>query len=83
MINVIKQLNLKENQNILFPKSHKHKEEYGVVLKETEYFRPESDEMNYILTIYFHTFEYRCVHDIKYTNMENIEEVNLKLLLDT
>ena len=28
---------------------------------------------------YFHSFEYRCVYDIKFTNITNIEEVTLPI----
>ena len=30
-----------------------------------------------IKTNFFHTFEYRCVHDIKFTSITNNEEGNL------
>ena len=49
------------------------------LLKECEFTNPETDEVNRILndTIKdirkndFHSFEIRCVNDIKFLNMEN------------
>ena len=46
--------------------------------KECEFFKPENDKVNYILndTIkkcgnkFFHSFEYRCVYDLNFINME-------------
>ena len=66
--------------------SQKQKKEYGTVVEEYEYCTPEIGEVIYILndTIedcrkkYFHSFEYRCIYDIKFTNMENIEEVDTR-----
>ena len=59
--------------------SQKQKNEYGIDVKEYEFFNPDIDEVNYILngTIkdcsnnYFHSFEYRCVFDNKHTKMKN------------
>ena len=58
--------------------THKHKQKY-------EFNNPDIDEVNYILIIllriveknYFHSFDYRCVYDIKLTNFTNNEEVIL------
>ena len=46
--------------------------------------------MNYILndtikdckTKYFHSFDYRCVYDIKFLNMESNEEVFFKVIIE-
>ena len=89
MINVTKLLMLKVIQNILIL-NHKHKKEYGTVVDEYDFNNPDIDEVNFILndTIkdcrskYFHTFEYSCVYDIKFANMENNEEVILSITLE-
>ena len=68
-------------------KTHEHKEKYGIVVKEIEIFQPEIDELCYILDNifkdcrdeFFHTFEYKFVYDIKFTNLTNNEEVNLTI----
>ena len=68
-------------------KLHKHKENYGSVVRGYEFIAPDFDEVNYILndTIKecrknsFRSFEYRCVHDIKFTNLRNNEEVILTI----
>ena len=66
-------------------KTHKQKIAYGIVGKQYEFLAPEIDGVNYLLidTIedcrnkYFHSFDYRCVNDIKSTNMESNEEIIL------
>ena len=66
-------------------KSYKHKTDYGTVVKEYEFVRPEIDLVIYMLIdtikfcrkICFQSFEFRCVYNIKYINMENNEEVIL------
>ena len=86
---VMKQLKLKVNQNINNSKTHKHKQQYGTVVKEYEFIKPDIDEVNYILndTItdrrnkLFHSLEYRCFFDIKFTNMGNNEENILSITL--
>ena len=63
-------------------KTHIHKKEYGTVVKEYEFIKPEIGEVNYILNDaikdcrkkLFHSFQYRCVYDFKDINMENSEE---------
>ena len=58
-------------------KSHKHKQRYGAFAKKHEIEKPDKNELNYIFndTIkdcrkkYFQSFEYRCVYDIKFTNL--------------
>ena len=70
-------------------KTHKHKEKHGTVNKEYDSSNPKTDEVNYVLndTIksckdkYFHSFEYRCVYDIKFIKTENIEEIFLSITL--
>ena len=69
--------------------SHIHKKEYGIVARKYEFVRPKIDKMNYILkdTIKeckkkcFQSFENKCVHDIKYINIENNEEGILSITL--
>ena len=70
-------------------RSHKQKEEFGTVVKEIKFFRPEYHEMNYILSDtvkdcrikYFLSFEKRCLLDIRFSKMENIEEVKITITL--
>ena len=65
------------------------KKEHCNVSEEYEFFKPEKDELNYILkdTIkdcrkkFFHSFEYRCVNDIKFTNMGENEEKFLTICI--
>ena len=74
----------------IISKFHKHKKEYGIDAEEHEFVRPEHDEVNYILndTIkdcrnkYFHSFDYRCVYDNKFTNMEKSEKIILSITLE-
>ena len=70
-------------------KAYINKKEYGNVVKVYEYSTPEIDEKNYIVkdatkpcrNKYFHSFEYRCVFDINFINMENNEEVSLTIII--
>ena len=63
--------------------THKHREKFGVVVKEYEITQTESFEVDYILDDVFevcrnktfHTFENRCINDNKYTNITSIEHV--------
>ena len=69
--------------------SHKHKKEYGTVVEEYEFNKPEIDGVNYIPndTIKnsrnkkIRTFEYRCVYDIRLSKLENNEEVILSFII--
>ena len=82
---VIKQLIVKVKENISILKHINTKKNMVLSVKEYEFIAPDFDEVNYILkdTIkdcrknYFHSFGYRCVYDIKYTNIKNNEEVIL------
>ena len=64
-------------------KSHKHKREYGTVVKKYDFFNPKIDEVNNILndTIkgcrnkHFFSFECRCVFHIKFINLKNDGEL--------
>ena len=55
------------------------------VVKEYEFDKKEIHEIDYLLNDvikdcrknYFHTFEYKLVYDINFTNISNNEEVNL------
>ena len=55
------------------------------VVKEYEFDKTDIHEIDYLLNDvikdcrrnYFHTFEYRLVYDINFTNNSNNEEVNL------
>ena len=69
---------IKNKSKHINSKTHKHEQKYGSVVKEYEILKPDIDEVNYILNDttkdctnkYFHSFQYRCVYDIKFTNME-------------
>ena len=81
--------------NIIFSRlryvnSKKHiQKKYGTVVKEYEFYNPDLYEVNYILNntlkdcknIFFQSFENRCIFDIKFKNMENIEEVILTITI--
>ena len=55
------------------------------IVKEYEYMKPEIDKVDYLLDKVikdsekklFHTFKYRCVSDIKITNITKNEKVIL------
>ena len=57
----------------------------STVVKEYEFNNADIDEVDYLLDKiikdcrkkYFHLFEYRCVYDIKFTNITNNEAVIL------
>ena len=74
-----KTIKIKCKSKHLISKMDKHKKEFGIVVKKYEFTRPDMDEVNSKLnnTIedcrnkYFHSFECRCVFDIKFTNMQN------------
>ena len=63
-------------------KTHILKKEYGIVIKEQEIKKPEIAEKQYILKNvgeecrynFFHTSEYRCFCDIKFSNIESIQQ---------
>ena len=83
-------ISIKSKSKHINSKSHMHKKGYGMVVREYEYITLEIDEGKYILndTIkdcrnkYFNFFDYECVYDMKFTSMENIEEVILTITLD-
>ena len=84
-----KTINIKIKPQHNNSKSHELKKEFGIVVKEYEFSKPDIDEVNYILngTIRhcrsknFHSFQYRCVNDIKFMNMEKNEEIVLTITL--
>ena len=51
------------------------------IVEEYDFVEPETDELYYLLdkvskdfrSKFFHTFNYRCVYDIKFTNITNNE----------
>ena len=53
------------------------------IVEEYEYFNPENDEVDFILDKvitdcwrkFFHIFDYRCVYDIKTTDITNNEKI--------
>ena len=82
-----KTINNKGKSKHLNSKTHKHKQKHDIVVKEYEVFNPVIDEVKYILndTInvctkqFFHSFENRCVYDIKFTNNSKNEELFLTI----
>ena len=65
------------------PERHKLNVKFGIVVREYENFQPQIDEVDHLLDKinkhcsdeFFHTFEHRCVYDIKYNNVANNEKV--------
>ena len=66
----------------------KHKntnEKFDIVVKDYENIKPKIDVVDYVLddvikvcvNKLFHTIEYKCVYDIKFTNIANNEKVIL------
>ena len=76
-------INIKSKSKHINSKTQKHKEKYGTLVKQNEFIAPYIDDVNYILNDniedcrknYFHSFENRCVYNIKITNIRNNEEV--------
>ena len=66
-----KTINFTDRLRDINSKSHKHKKEDGTVVKEYEFIKPKSDEVNFILNDtlkdrknkHLHSFKYRCVWD--------------------
>ena len=60
----------------------------STVVKEYDFNEPDIHELDYLLddinkecrNKYFHTFEYRLVYDIKFTNNSKNEEVNFIII---
>ena len=85
-----KLINIKSKSKHSISKSHIHKKEYGIVVKEYDLIRLKNDEVKSILndTIencgnkYFHSFEFRCVYDIKLTNVDYNGKVILTITLE-
>ena len=71
----------------IISKSRKHKKEYGTVVKEYEFIRPETDEVYYLVhdtdkdwkNICFQSFKCRCIRGIKFTNKAYNEKVVLTI----
>ena len=67
--------------------SHKHKGKYGIVDKEYEFNKPAVDEIDYVLDTVikdsrgslFHSIEYRCANDFKFTNIAKKQEVKIAI----
>ena len=78
-----KTINIKSKSKRFNSKTQIHKKKNGVVFKDYEIIKPESDGIRYIIKDvikdcrdkFFHTFEYRCVIDITSINIANNEEV--------
>ena len=71
-------------------KPHYQLVKYVTFVKKCELNKPDIDEVIFVLrdTIkdcrhkFFHSFEYRCVYDIKYMDMDNFEETILTNTLE-
>ena len=82
-------INKKNKSEHINSKTHVHKQEFGTVFREYEFIRPQIDEVIYIFIDiskdcsdnHFHSSEFRCVYDIEFTNVENIEEFVLTITL--
>ena len=73
------------DRNTLFLKL-KNTKKIGIVVKKYEIIKPRNDEVDYIVDDvietrinFFHTLEYRCMYDIKFTNMVIDEVINLTI----
>ena len=83
-------ISIKSNSKQIKSKTHKHKEKYSSAVKDYEIFKSDIDVLKYLLndTIkdcrnkYFLSFEYRCLYDKNFTNMENNGQVILKITLE-
>ena len=72
-------IKMKSKSKHLNSNTHKHRKKYGIVVEEYEIFEPKIVEVNYIFDDvvkncrdnFLRTFEYRCMYDIKFTNMVN------------
>ena len=81
---------MKSKSKLINSKPHKHEKPYGTLVKDYKFIRPDIDEINYKLndTIKgcrkncFHSFEYRCVYVIKFTNIRNSEKTFLKISIE-
>ena len=90
MTYVKKAINNKSKSKHFNSKTHEHKEKNGFVVKECEFIKPDIDEVIYIIKgtfkncikKNFHSFEYRCVYDIKLTNMEKLKKLFYQLYSD-
>ena len=85
-----KKKNKKSKSKPNISQTHAHKETYGNVAQEFKFVNPDIDDVNYILNDaikdcrkkYFHSLEYRCVYDFKFSNFTNHEEVVLSITLE-
>ena len=76
-----KEMNIITKSKHNISNSHRQRKGYGIVVKEDENIKPEIDEKEYIprdviedcREKFFHTFEYRYMYDVIFTNMVNGE----------
>ena len=86
-----KTIDIKRESKHIFSKTHKHKKQYGIVVKAHNFVKPENDYIKNILNdtpkdcIYkcFHSFENRCVYDKKHIEMEKTKKLFYQLHSDT
>ena len=70
-------------------KTHIPKQKCGIVVVEYEIIKSEIDEIDFIFDNFikdcrdkfFHTFEYRCVYDIKFTSFKILKKFFYWLLM--
>ena len=80
-----KTINIKSKSKHNISKSHKHKDKCGMLVREYEVIRPDIHNVDSVIdnvskhchNEYFHIFEYKCIYDIKFTNITKNELLNL------
>ena len=84
-----KTINNKSNSKHIISRTHKHKQKYGIINKENEFIKPDFNVVFYILddiikdprSKNFLSIEFRCVYDIKITNIRNNKAIILTILV--
>ena len=85
-----KTINFKSRVRHLKSKSHKEKDKYNDIVKEYDFLTLGIDQLDYILNgspkkcreNFFQKFNYKCVHDTKFKNMENNDKVLYQVFID-
>ena len=75
-----KTINIKHKSKRIKYRSHKHKKNYTIVVKDYEFITPDINKMDYISNncftdcfyIYFHRFKFRCIYNIEMTNGDSV-----------
>ena len=80
-----KTINIKSKSKHIISKSHKHKDTYGVLVKQNDFIRPDIQNIDSIIDIgirdchkkYFHTIEHKWIHYINFKNITNNDIISL------